>query len=60
MGQGMGAMGRRMDGGNPGNIEMEIVCGDLLDEWMMDLTFEERQVWLWNAMVAMWKIKHAQ
>ena len=38
-------------------IEMENMLRDLFNEWMLDFSFEEKQVWLWNAMVEMVKIR---
>jgi len=37
--------------------ETEQMCNSLLKIWSVDLTFEEKQVWLWNAWVEMIKIK---
>lgn len=41
-----------------GQAEAETVkmYKDLLEEWFADLTFTEKQVWLWNAAVALLKI----
>lgn len=36
---------------------MERMCSDLFKEWLVDLTFEEKEIWLWNATVDMCKIK---
>ena len=30
---------------------------DLLKEWLYNLTFEEKMIWLWNAKVEMLRIK---
>lgn len=35
---------------------MEDMCRDLFKEWLFDLTFEEKEIWLWNASVEMLKI----
>ena len=32
-------------------------CNGLLKKWLVDLTFEEKEIWLWNAMVAMKRIE---
>jgi hypothetical protein len=37
--------------------EMVNICSSLFKEWAVDLTFEEKQIWLWNALVEMMKIK---
>jgi len=29
----------------------------LFNEWLMDLTPEEKEIWVWNALVEMLKIK---
>ena len=36
---------------------MKDMCSDLCREWLVDLTFEEKKIWLWNASVEMLKIK---
>lgn len=33
------------------------MCNDLFKEWSVDLNFEEKEIWLWNASVDMYKIK---
>jgi hypothetical protein len=38
-------------------VDMENLCKDLFNEWKYSLSFEEKQIWLWNALVAMTKIK---
>jgi hypothetical protein len=35
---------------------IEAQCRQLLRQWMFELDEEEKQAWLWNAMVAMKKI----
>ncbi len=37
--------------------EMVNMCISLVKEWLVNLTFEEKQIWLWNALVEMIKIK---
>jgi len=37
--------------------EMVSLCDELLREWSQELSFEEKQIWLWNALVEMVKIK---
>lgn len=32
-------------------------CNQLFQKWLVDLTLEEKEVWLWNASVAMKKIE---
>ncbi len=36
---------------------MKDMCNDLFKEWLVDLNFEEKKIWLWNASVEMYKIK---
>ncbi|MDD5155859.1 MAG: hypothetical protein PHF11_05170 [Candidatus Omnitrophica bacterium] len=36
---------------------MEHMCRDLFNEWLQDLTVDEKQVWLWNSLVEMQKVK---
>lgn len=36
---------------------MEDMCRDLFKEWLFDLAFEEKEIWLWNASVEMHKIR---
>jgi len=36
---------------------MKDMYSGLFREWLMDLTFEEKKVWLWNASVEMLRIK---
>ncbi|MGE5196998.1 MAG: hypothetical protein ACM3IL_00630 [Deltaproteobacteria bacterium] len=38
-------------------VEMLKMCNGLFKEWLVDLDAEEKQVWLWNALVEMLKIK---
>jgi hypothetical protein len=33
------------------------VCKELFDSWSEDLSMEEKEVWLWNSLVEMAKIK---
>ncbi|MDD4981050.1 MAG: hypothetical protein PHC54_07350 [Candidatus Omnitrophica bacterium] len=33
------------------------VCSELFKEWLVDLNFEEKKIWLWNASVEMCRIK---
>jgi hypothetical protein len=36
---------------------MTDMCSDLFKEWLFDLTLEEKEIWLWNALVEMDRIK---
>lgn len=36
---------------------MTNMCSGLFKEWLVDLTLEEKEIWLWNASVDMYKIK---
>jgi hypothetical protein len=36
---------------------MANMCSDLFVEWLVDLTLQEKEIWLWNALVQMHKIK---
>jgi hypothetical protein len=36
---------------------LENLCCNLFDEWFFGLGREEKEVWLWNSMVEMAKIK---
>ena len=38
-------------------IEMENLCHSLFNEWLLELNFHEKEIWLWNALVEMAKIK---
>jgi len=38
-------------------IEIENLCHTLFDEWLLDLNFQEKEIWFWNALVEMAKIK---
>lgn len=33
------------------------MCSELFVEWLVDLTLEEKEAWLWNASVEMRRIK---
>jgi hypothetical protein len=33
------------------------MCNKLFQKWMLELTAEEKEVWLWNASVDLLKIK---
>lgn len=37
--------------------EIENLCQNLFNEWLLDLNFQEKEIWLWNALVGMAKIK---
>jgi hypothetical protein len=39
------------------SVEMQNLCSELFHEWMFNLSFEEKQIWLWNSMVELAKIK---
>lgn len=43
-------------GENSSDWELNI-CNDLFKEWLNDLSQEEKEVWLWNALLDMAKIK---
>lgn len=36
---------------------MKDMCSLLFNEWLSDLDFEEKKIWLWNASVEMHRIK---
>ncbi len=36
---------------------MTSMCSELFKEWLVELTLEEKEIWLWNAAVAMYKIR---
>ncbi len=36
---------------------MIAMCNDMFREWLFDLTPEEQEIWLWNAMVGILRIK---
>jgi len=36
---------------------MKEMCNQLFREWLVDLNFEEKKVWLWNASVELYKIR---
>ncbi len=38
-------------------IGIENLCQSLFNEWLLDLNFKEKEIWLWNALVEMAKIK---
>jgi hypothetical protein len=38
-------------------VEIENLCRSLFNEWLLDLKFQEKEVWLWNSLVEMAKIK---
>jgi hypothetical protein len=38
-------------------FEMQNLCSELSHEWLFDLNFEEKQIWLWNSLVELAKIK---
>jgi hypothetical protein len=38
-------------------VEIENLCRGLFNEWLLDLKFQEKEVWLWNSLVEMAKIK---
>ena len=38
-------------------IEIENLCRNLFNEWLLDLNVQEKQVWLWNSLVGMARIK---
>jgi hypothetical protein len=38
-------------------VEIESLCRSLFNEWLLDLKFQEKEVWLWNSLVEMVKIK---
>ncbi len=33
------------------------MCNRLFEKWLLDLTLEEKEIWLWNATVEFAKIK---
>ncbi|MFA5276332.1 MAG: hypothetical protein WC417_05520 [Candidatus Omnitrophota bacterium] len=38
-------------------IEIDNLCDSLFNEWLLDLNFQEKEIWFWNALVEMAKIK---
>ncbi|MDD5130747.1 MAG: hypothetical protein PHS66_06870 [Candidatus Omnitrophica bacterium] len=38
-------------------FEIENLCRNLFKEWFFDLNYQEKEVWLWNALVEMARIK---
>ncbi len=42
---------------NKASVEMEEMCKNLCNEWLLDLSFDEKQIWLWNSLVEMKKVK---
>jgi len=38
-------------------MEIENLCRGLFNEWLLDLNSQEKEVWLWNSLVQMVKIK---
>lgn len=38
-------------------VWMTNMCNDLFNEWLVDLSIEEKEIWLWNASVELLKIK---
>lgn len=38
-------------------LKIEDICKNLFKEWLCELTGEEKEIWLWNALVGMKKIK---
>jgi hypothetical protein len=38
-------------------MEIENLCRGLFNEWLLDLNFQEKEIWLWNSLVEMAKVK---
>lgn len=38
-------------------VGMENICQVLFNDWTFDLSFQEKQVWLWNSLVEMERIR---
>ena len=38
-------------------IEIENLCRNLFNEWLLDLNSQEKEIWLWNSLVEMSKVK---
>lgn len=38
-------------------VEVENLCRNLFNEWLLDLNFQEKEIWLWNSLVEMAKVK---
>jgi hypothetical protein len=36
---------------------MRKICAELFQTWLVELTNEEKEIWLWNALVEMARIK---
>jgi hypothetical protein len=39
------------------SVEMQNLCSELFHEWLFNLSFEEKQIWLWNSLVELAKIR---
>lgn len=46
--------------GSKAVIEIENVCQNLFNEWLFNLNSEEKEIWLWNGLVKMVKIKQGR
>jgi hypothetical protein len=40
-----------------GVMEIENLCHNLFNEWLLDLNFQEKEIWLWNSLVEMAQVK---
>ena len=38
-------------------VWMRKICAELFKTWLVELTNEEKEIWLWNALVEMARIK---
>ena len=47
------------DAAEPGKTanEIESLCRSLFNEWLLDLDYRKKEIWLWNSLVEMAKIK---
>jgi len=43
--------------GSQSEVEMAYMFNNLFKEWLEDLTIEEKEAWLWNALVGLARIK---
>ena len=43
--------------GEETDVRTRGLCNDMYREWLFDLNSQEKEVWLWNALVEMAKIR---
>jgi hypothetical protein len=39
------------------DIEIQSLCQGLFNEWLFDLDYQEKEIWLWNSLVKLAEIK---